>query len=86
MIKLSSQQFAEGEQDEKAMEAGERTEEGGEPLLENQDGKEATPLQREATAKKGGNGAGGGKLALFQFLEQKYGFHCNNFKTRWESA
>ncbi|XP_033002365.1 ZAR1-like protein isoform X1 [Lacerta agilis] len=28
-----------------------------------------------------------GKRAAFQFLEQKYGyFHCNDCKTRWESA
>ncbi|XP_070605964.1 protein ZAR1-like isoform X2 [Erythrolamprus reginae] len=39
----------------------------------------------------GGEAAGGldeeGKRTAFQFLEQKYGyFHCNDCKTRWESA
>ncbi|XP_007423573.1 ZAR1-like protein [Python bivittatus] len=35
----------------------------------------------------GGCAAEEGKRTTFQFLEQKYGyFHCNDCKTRWESA
>ena len=47
---------------------------------------EAHDGKGEEAPEKGG-GAEESKKTTFQFLEQKYGyFHCNDCKTRWESA
>ncbi|XP_060090698.1 zygote arrest protein 2.S-like [Heteronotia binoei] len=81
----ASQPLAEEEPEEKAA-----WETGGKetPLGENRGEESALrPDCKGEGAKKGGNARGEGKIASFQFLEQKYGyFHCNNCKTRWESA
>ncbi|XP_015279683.1 PREDICTED: ZAR1-like protein [Gekko japonicus] len=81
---------ADGAPEEKAAwETGKRAE-GGEPPEEGRDEESAAAARQDGkgeAAKKGGNGGGEGKVVSFQFLEQKYGyFHCNNCKTRWESA
>ncbi|KAM6447581.1 protein ZAR1-like [Liasis olivaceus] len=46
------------------------------------------PVGKGGEAEEGGGcAAEEGKRTTFQFLEQKYGyFHCNDCKTRWESA
>nr|XP_034971330.1 LOW QUALITY PROTEIN: ZAR1-like protein [Zootoca vivipara] len=58
--------------------------EGEEPAQQLRDG-EGDVAQKDAAAAAAP--ATEGKRAAFQFLEQKYGyFHCNDCKTRWESA
>ncbi|KAL8190924.1 UNVERIFIED_CONTAM: hypothetical protein K2H54_065837 [Gekko kuhli] len=85
----ASHPLAEGEPAEKtAREAGKRAE-GEEPPEEGRGEEAAAPRQEDKgeAGKKGGSGGEEGKVVSFQFLEQKYGyFHCNNCKTRWESA
>ncbi|XP_062983049.1 protein ZAR1-like isoform X2 [Elgaria multicarinata webbii] len=69
------------EEEEAAAAAGEEEEEEN---SENRD--EELRDGKGEVAQKGGN-AEEDKKTTFQFLEQKYGyFHCNDCKTRWESA
>ncbi|XP_048350441.1 ZAR1-like protein [Sphaerodactylus townsendi] len=79
--------LAHEEPEEKA--ALEKEETGGVELVEEDRDEESASWKGEA-AKQGGHAGGGGgegKTLSFQFLEQKYGyFHCNDCKTRWESA
>ncbi|NXE08235.1 ZAR1L protein, partial [Lophotis ruficrista] len=55
---------------------------------EQQEGQAAAALPREETAETPREEAAAPRRrAVFQFLEQKYGyFHCKDCKTRWESA
>nr|XP_056714486.1 protein ZAR1-like [Euleptes europaea] len=72
------------EEKEEAAEGG-----GGGEEEEELPGEEpASRREWKGEAAKKGDGEGGeGKTVAFQFLEQKYGyFHCNDCKTRWESA
>ncbi|XP_054830722.1 protein ZAR1-like [Eublepharis macularius] len=72
----ASLQLAEEEPEEKKK-AAEGEENRGEEAAPQQGGK-GEPVEK---------GGGEGKTISFQFLEQKYGyFHCNDCKTRWESA
>uniref|UniRef100_A0A670I1J5 Zygote arrest 1 like n=1 Tax=Podarcis muralis TaxID=64176 RepID=A0A670I1J5_PODMU len=60
--------------------------EGEEPAQQLRDG-EGDAAQKGAADAAAASTATEGKRAAFQFLEQKYGyFHCNDCKTRWESA
>ncbi|XP_066476227.1 protein ZAR1-like isoform X2 [Tiliqua scincoides] len=67
---------------EAAAEPEEEEEAAGDGPPEDCDGQ---PGQAQGAAAP--KGAGEGRRTAFQFLEQKYGyFHCNDCKTRWESA
>ncbi|XP_053168363.1 ZAR1-like protein isoform X1 [Hemicordylus capensis] len=76
----SKQSLAEEEEEEEAAAEDEE--------LPKSTEEKSAQLQGEAAEGGGGGGvAAGESKTTFQFLEQKYGyFHCNDCKTRWESA
>ncbi|XP_072849870.2 protein ZAR1-like [Pogona vitticeps] len=86
---LASQQPAE---EPEAKEAGKEEEEEEEAVPEEKppEGEVGDPTEVQegkGEAPKKGGGAEESRKTTFQFLEQKYGyFHCNDCKTRWESA
>ncbi|XP_077197946.1 protein ZAR1-like [Paroedura picta] len=87
VVEPQEQDEAPAGEGEEPQETGKKAE-GEEPPEGSPEEEAAPPQDRDAEpAKEGGGGGGEGKVVSFQFLEQKYGyFHCNNCKTRWESA
>ncbi|KAJ7320242.1 hypothetical protein JRQ81_019753 [Phrynocephalus forsythii] len=85
----------EEEEETQQQQEEEEEEEGGASLAaapeekppEEQEGEPAEAHDGKGEAPEKGGGAEESKKTTFQFLEQKYGyFHCNDCKTRWESA